>query len=104
LLFYQDIILDDSAFNTASADMAQLKVDTEALKTKLETMYTELTEALNTPAGLQFRLVAWDVLIKPIEDMILVFDHISSQLEEIISTGYYKDVFVKFEDLNQSIN
>ena len=104
MLFYQDIILDDSAFNTASADMAQLKVDTEALKTKLETMYTELGEALDTPAGKQFGLVACDVLIKPIEDMTLVIAHISSTLEEIISTGYYKDVFVKFEDLNQSIN
>lgn len=103
MILYHDIVLDDSAFSTASQDLTVLKADTEKLKTKLETMYKELTEALNTPAGEQVALVAKDVLIKPIEDMTLVISHISSTLNEVIGTGYYKDVFIKFEELNESI-
>jgi len=103
LILSHDIVLDDCAFSTASQDLTVLKADTEKLKTKLETMYKELIEALNTPAGEQVTVVAVDVLIKPIEDMTLVISHISSTLTEIIGTGYYKDVFIKFEELNQSI-
>lgn len=99
----QDIILDDSAFNTASQELATLKTDTENLKIKLEAMYTELFEALDTPAGEQFKQTAIDIVITPIEDMILVIDHISLTLTDIISGSYYKNVFTEFDELNQSI-
>ena len=99
-----DIVLDDCAFSTASADMAVLKSDTENLRIKLETMFQELSTAMDTPAGKQLALTAGDVLIKPINDMILVLTHISSTLTEIIGSGNYKDVFIQFEELNQSIN
>lgn len=98
-----DILLDDTAFDTASLDMSALKKRTEELKIKLEAMYEELTGALNTPAGEQVELVADKVLIKPIEDLLLVIEHISATLTEIIGTGYYKDVFIKFEQLNESV-
>ncbi len=98
-----DIVLDDNAFNTASQDMAILKSDAENLKLKIETMYTDLAEAMQTPAGEVAVLVEKDLLIKPIEDMILVISHISETLTEIAGTGYYKDVFIKFEELNQDI-
>lgn len=98
-----DIILDDTAFATASADMAELKTRTEELKSDLKKMYKELTTALDTPAGKAVEITAEKVLIKPIEDLLLVIEHISSTLDEIIGTGYYKDVFIKFEQLNQSI-
>lgn len=98
-----DILLDDTAFITASSNMSALKTRTEALKTKLETMYKELTTALDTPAGKQIEYTAGKILIKPIEDLLLVIQHICATLTEIIGTGYYKDVFIKFEQLNQSI-
>lgn len=99
----QDIILDESAFNTASSEMAALKTRTEALKKKLEEMYKELTTALDTPAGRQIEVTAGEVLIKPIEDLLLVIQHVSDTLTEIIGTGHYKGVFIKFEQLNQSV-
>lgn len=99
----QDILLDDAAFNTASSEMATLKTRTETLKTKLEEMYKELTTALDTPAGKQVEITAGKVLIKPIEDLLLVIQHISDTLTEIIGTGHYKDIFIKFEQLNQSV-
>jgi hypothetical protein len=99
----QDIVLDDAAFSTASSDMKQLKTRTENLKNKLHKMYNDMITALNTPAGEQMQVVGEKVIVKPIEDMIIVIDHISSTLDQVIDTGYYKDVFIKYEQLNQNI-
>lgn len=98
-----DIILNDTAFTTASSDMKALETRTEALKAKLEQMYKDLKIAMDTPAGKAVELTAESVLIKPIDDMLRVISHISSTLTEIIGTGHYRDVFVKFEELNASI-
>lgn len=98
-----DILLDSEAFDTASADMQALKTRTENLKRKLESMYRDLATALDTPAGKQLELTAEKVLLQPIDDLLLVIDHVSSTLNEIIGTGYYKDVFIKFEEFNESI-
>lgn len=103
MMLSQDIILDDSAFSTASQDMKDLAERTERLKSKLTQMYNDLTKALDTPAGRQLELTAKDVLIKPIEDLLLVIRHTSDTLTEIIGTGYYKSIFIKYEELNQSI-
>lgn len=99
-----DIVLDDSAFKTASDDMKALKIQTEELKEKMKQMYKDLKSAMNTPSGAAVDLTAENVLIKPIDDMLLVIDHVSSMLTEIIGTSYYKDVFIKFNELNSSIN
>ena len=98
-----DILLDDTAFNTASDTMSALKTRTEVLKAKLEKMYQDLTTALDTPAGKQVEITAGKVLIEPIDKLLLVIKHISTTLTEIIGTGHYKDVFIKFEQLNQSV-
>lgn len=98
-----NILLDDAAFTTASSEMKALKTRAQNLKTKLEQMYEDLSTAMDTPAGKAVETTAKDVLIKPMDDMLLVIDHVSSTLTEIIGTGHYKDVFVKFEELNNSI-
>lgn len=99
----QDIILDEDAFNTASADMEALKIRTENLQTKLEGMYESLKTALVTPAGEAVDLAAKKVLIQPIKDLSAVIKHVSETLNEIIGSGYYKDVFIEFEELNDSL-
>lgn len=100
----QDVLLDENAFIVASEEMADLKRRAELLKTKLEKMYSDLTTALDTPAGKEIELTADKVLIEPIDKLLLVIEHISTTLNDIIGTHYYMDVFVKFEQLNQSIN
>lgn len=102
-LLHKDIVLNDTAFDTASKDMKQLKTDTENLKAKMEQMYEDLKNAMDTPSGEAVELVSKDVLLDPIDNLLLVVDHISSTLEKIIGTGYYKDVFVKFNELNSSV-
>ncbi len=99
----RDITIDDAAFKVAAQGMKDLKKRAEDLKTKLEQMYDDLSTALDTPAGKAIELKAKDVLIEPIENLRLVIEHISSTLTEIMGSGYYKDVFVKFEELNNSI-
>ncbi len=99
----QDIVLDDNAFNTAAQDMEALASRTEKLKSKLKQMYYDLTTALDTPAGRQLELTAEDVLIQPLEDLLVVIQHTSDTLTEIIGTGYYKGIFIKYEELNQSV-
>jgi predicted nucleic acid-binding Zn-ribbon protein len=99
----KDIRLKDTAFNTASEDMEALKIRTEALKEKLESMYKDLTGALQTPAGEQIQITAKKTLLQPIEDLSLVIQQNSEALAKIIETGHYKDVFVEFEELNRDI-
>ena len=63
-------------------------------------MYEDVTGALDTSAGDEISFTAKNVLLKPIEDLSVVVEHISGTLDTIIGTGYYKDIFVKFEELN----
>ena len=99
----KDILIDDNAISVASEKMNSLKIRTEELKTKLIAMYNDLTTALETPAGRQLELTAQDVLIQPIDDLLLVVQHVADTLSEINGTEYYKDIFVKYEELNESI-
>lgn len=99
----QDICLDDAAFRTASEDMGTLKERTQNLKEKLEQMYRDLTTALDTPAGHALEITAESVLIQPIDNLLLVIDHTSQTLAMIAGSGYYKNVFDSYEQLNQSI-
>jgi hypothetical protein len=83
--------------------MTALRNRAEQLKTKLEAMYKELTTALDTPAGKAVELTAGEVLIKPIDDLLKVIQYVSETLSEIIGTGYYKDVFIEFVEVNESV-
>ena len=96
-----DIVLDDTAFQTASDDMKELKQKAEDLKSMLERMYNDVTSALDTSAGDEIQFTAKNVLLQPVEDMSVVIQQISDTLNTIIGTGYYKDIFVKFEELNE---
>ncbi|MBR1391327.1 MAG: hypothetical protein IJ567_07800 [Lachnospiraceae bacterium] len=98
-----DILLDENAFQKASADMTTLMIKTQSLQVKMKRMYHDLATALDTPAGRQLDLKAEDVLIQPIENLMQVIKHISESLTEVIGTGHYKDVFIKYEQLNETI-
>jgi len=99
----QDILLDDNALADASAAMNALATRTQNLKDTLSQLYDDMESALQTPAGEALDLTAKDVIIKPIDDLKLIIDHISSTLDTIKGGGYYKDVFDKFSELNQNI-
>lgn len=95
-----DLVVDEEKFNNAAQQMEDLKRRTNELKNKLSGMYDSLSTAMNTPAGKEVQLEAKKVLLKPVENMSLVVGHISSTLNLIIGSGYYKDVFTGFEELS----
>lgn len=99
----QDIKLNSEAFKTAANEMSDLKTRAETLKTTLEQMYEDLTTALDTPAGKEIELEAKDVLIKPIDNLILVIGQMSETLNDIIGTPYYQGVFDGYEQLMQNV-
>ncbi|WP_028521166.1 hypothetical protein [Ruminococcus flavefaciens] len=99
----QDIKLDSAAFEKAASDMAALKKRAEDLRDKLKQMYKDITEALDTPAGHAIEITAEDMLLKPVEDLILVIGQMSATLDEIVKTPYYQSVFDKYDELVQSI-
>ena len=99
-----DIVLSKEAFDDAAAKMNGLVTRTSALRTELEDLYSQLKGALDTPAGKQVEFTATNVLLHPLDDLLAVLRHTAETLERISGTGYYQDVFIKYEELNQSIN
>lgn len=97
---HDDLVVDEEKFNQAARDMEALKKRTNDLKIRLEGMYDSLAKAMDTPAGKEIKLEAKNVLLKPVENMSLVVNHISSTLDMIIGVGFYKDVFTGFEELS----
>lgn len=96
----KDLVVDEEKFNQAAEDMRNLEKRTEALKTKLETMYEELIKSMDTSAGKELKIEAKSTLLSPVEDMTVVVRHMSETLDMIIGTGYYADVFRSFEELS----
>lgn len=102
------IRLNDQAFEDASKDMEALLTRTQTLKENLEQMYHSMTTALDTPAGHEIEFVGLEDLVKPIEDMILVVDHMSKTLNIIIGKGgtkgvYYDKLFEEYEELERTL-
>lgn len=99
--------IDDQALYNAARDMSLLKDRNDRLKTKLETMFKNLTEALDTPAGHAIEWTGKDVLLQPIEDMGKVIKHMSDTLNIIIGKGdedkgvYYDKLFDEYDELDR---
>ena len=99
----RNIELNDDAFTKAATDMANLVTRTTTLRENLKSLYESMQKALDTEAGHAITFTATNVLLQPINDLLAVIKHTSETLNQIIGTGYYKDVFVKFDELNRSI-
>lgn len=102
------IHLDDQALKTAAADMMALRQRNQRLKEKLETMYKNLTTALDTPAGHAVEWTGRDVLLDPINDMGKVLEHVSDTLNVIIGQDgkepksvYYDKLFAEYQELDR---
>lgn len=99
--------IDDKALHTAARDMELLQQRNDRLKTKLETMFKNLTEALDTPAGHAIEWAGKDVLLQPIDDMSKVIKHMSATLNIIIGKGdedkgvYYDKIFDEYDELDR---
>ena len=102
VVFGEDIVLDETAFNTAISDFAALGNQLQQLRADIEEMLNILKTGFDTPAGAKFLASCEKNLFRPLDDQKLVLDHISNSLTE--SKQAYESVFREYEALQAAIN
>ena len=102
VVFGEDIVLDEAAFNTAISDFDALANQLQQLRMDIEDMLNILKEGFDTPAGAKFMNSCEKNLFQPLDAQKLVLDHISTSLRE--SKKAYESVFREYEALQAAIN
>ena len=102
VVFGEDIVLDEAAFNTAISDFAALGEQLQQLRIDIEDMQNILKAGFDTPAGAKFISSCEKNLFQPLDAQKLVLDHISKSLLE--SKQAYESVFREYEALQAAIN
>lgn len=102
VVFGEDIVLDEAAFNTAISDFAALGEQLQQLRIDIEDMLNILKAGFDTPAGAKFISSCEKNLFQPLDAQKLVLDHISKSLSE--SKQAYESVFREYEALQTAIN
>lgn len=97
----KDIVLDESAFDKAINDFADLAVQLQGLRTDIEELLGVLKGGFDTPAGRKFINSCESNLLDPLDRQKLVIEHISSTLTEV--KGSYSTVFTEYGNLNAAI-
>ena len=103
------IVISEEALVEAANNMDTLQKRNAALKEKLERMFRDLTNALDTPAGHAIQWSGQDVVVQPVDDMAKVIKLMSDILNSIIGkgpngTGYYYDkLFVEYDELDTTL-
>ena len=101
IIFSDDIILDEEAFQKASSDFEDLSTRLQNLNSEIEEMLTNLQKGFNTPAGRKFINSCRDNLRQPMSDQKVVLAHISETLAQI--RQLYAPVFTEYDTLNRAI-
>lgn len=102
-------IISEEALKEAVRDMGTLQQRNQALKTKLENMFRDLTSALDTPAGHAIQWSGQNVVVQPVDDMAKVIKLMSDVLNSIIGNGpngrgyYYDKLFVEYDELDTTL-
>lgn len=101
-IFGKDIVLDEEAFSKAINDFNNLQSEMNTLKQDIQQMLNEIKEGFNTPAGRKFIQSCEANLLKPMDDQIIVLQHISENLQT--SNNEYRSVFEGYKQLNSKIS
>lgn len=101
-MLVKDIYLDDGAFEKAVADYKQLTADMKSLRQRISGLLSGLREGFDTPAGRAFFESCGANLLKPLDDQLLVLEHVSANLSNAKSK--YESVFAEYKRLNSAIN
>ena len=97
-VFSKDIVIDDTAFETAAKDFEALGDRISALSVRIDDLLTALKAGFNTPAGATFIRSCENNLRQPIEDQKVVITHISETLRDV--KQMYQSVFDEYRELN----
>lgn len=101
IVFGEDIVLDEEAFQRASDDFLALGTQLQELRGKIEEMLETLKSGFNTPAGVKFINSCEANLFAPLDAQKLVIEHISQTL--LLSKQSYESVFREYEALQSVI-
>ena len=102
VVFGEDIILDEEAFDEAILEFAELKRKLQVLRTQIQEMLDILKAGFDTPAGRKFLASCEKNLNQPLEAQAIVLEHIHNTLQE--SKKAYSTVFREYEALQAAIN
>jgi len=101
-IFKNTIVLDEEAFQTASADLLELAGKIDSLRQDIEEMLSELQGGFDTPAGHQFVSACQTTLLDTLEKQKIVVEHVSKNLETAKSS--YQSVFDEYRSLQTFVN
>lgn len=102
VVFSEDIVLDEEAFDKAIEDFSALSDKLQRLRFEVEDMISTLRTGFDTPAGEKFIKSCEKNLFQPLDAQKVVLEHISSTLRE--SKQAYETVFREYEELQSTIN
>ena len=103
------IIISEEALLQAANEMDTLQKRNQDLKDKLEGMFRDLSNALDTPAGHAIQWAGQDVVVQPVDDMAKVIKLMSEILNSIIGKGsngrgyYYDKLFFEYDELDTTL-
>ena len=92
--------------------MADLRQRNQDLRNDLETLFDNISSALQCETGDEIKFIGKEDLLKPLEDMDKVLEHMSDTLHILIGEGnhteypaltYYDKVFAEYNELILSI-
>ena len=96
-----DVILDEEAFDQASAEFTKLLEDMNALRSDIDTMLNDLETGFNTTAGRKFISSCKDNLITPMEQQAATLEFSATTLKK--ARQEYEPVFDGYKALNSEI-
>lgn len=101
-MLVKDMYLDETAFQTAADDYAQLIEDMQNLRQKISGLLDGLREGFDTPAGRAFFESCGSNLLQPLDDQLRVLQHVSDNLRN--AKQKYKSVFDEYKSLKNAFD
>lgn len=106
------IKINEEKMRETASKMADLRVRNQTLRSTLETLFDNMSKALQCETGKEIEFMGKEDLLKPLENMDKVLEHMSDTLHILIGEGnhseypantYYDKVFAEYNDLVLSI-
>lgn len=106
------IKINEDKMRETAEKMADLRERNKTLRDNLKTLFTNIKNSLQCETGKEIKFMGDEDLIKPLEDMDKVLEHMSDTLHILIGEGnnseypantYYDKVFTEYDELIISI-
>ena len=106
------ITIDEDRMRDTATKMADLRKRNQELRQNLETLFDNISDALQCETGNEIKFIGKEDLLKPLEDMDKVLEHMSDTLQILIGEGnhseypantYYDRIFAEYNELIISI-